>query len=505
MNPRSLPTSPAGAGASSPVPPGSHSGTPGVRQDPAFRRSPEVRRAPASPQAPEPLVEEVRRRVLATGGPRRGTLSDAQLASEIRQVAAEQGVLLGVSDVLELASCLGTQLGGLGPLAPLLDDVALTDVLVNGGGAVFRDRGEGLEPVDLDLGGEAGVRALAVRLAARAGRRLDEASPWVDARLPGGVRLHAVLPPLSPDGTHLSLRVLRRSGRSLDDLVNAGTVPAPWYPVLRALVRRRAAFLVSGGTGAGKTTLLAALLSLVPATERLLLVEDVGEILPHHPHVVRLEARTPNVEGRGAVGLDDLVRQALRMRPDRLVVGECRGPEVRDLLAAMNTGHDGGCGTVHANAAGEVPARLEALGGLAGLSPDAVRVQVAAALDAVVHLRRDGPVRRVVEVAAVTRSRGDGVEVLPALLARPLPGRPEPRTRPRSGDRVDTRQGPDTRQRPDTRQGPDTRGYGTSGWGWSTGPGWGLLRERLGLPEELPENAEALLGNDHLRAEDDRC
>ena len=212
--------------------------------------------------------------------------------------------------------------------------------------------------------------------------------PWVDARLPGGVRLHAVVPPLAPEGTHVSLRVLRPVGFDLDALVARGTLPSAWAAVLAALVRRRAAFLVSGGTGAGKTTLLAALLGLVPPTERILLVEDVGELRPDHPHVVRLEARHANVEGRGAVALDDLVRQALRMRPDRIVVGECRGPEVRELLAALNTGHAGGCGTVHANACSEVPARLEALGSLAGMSPRALAGQVAAAIDVVVHVER---------------------------------------------------------------------------------------------------------------------
>jgi pilus assembly protein CpaF len=211
-----------------------------------------------------------------------------------------------------------------------------------------------------------------------------------------------------------------------------GSLSPSWAAVLRALVLRRAAFLVTGGTGAGKTTLLSALLGLVPGRERVVLVEDVGELRPVHPHVVRLEARHANVEGRGAVTLDDLVRQALRMRPDRIVVGECRGPEVRELLAALNTGHAGGCGTLHANAAAEVPARLEALGSLAGLDRAAVRSQAAAALDAVVHVERARSGRRVTEVAVVSGgsggSGGSGLEVVPALVAgeaRPGPGWPE--------------------------------------------------------------------------------
>jgi pilus assembly protein CpaF len=187
--------------------------------------------------------------------------------------------------------------------------------------------------------------------------------------------------------------------------------------VLRALVRSRTAFLVSGGTGAGKTTLLGALLGECPPTERIVLVEDAAELRPDHPHVVRLEARHANVEGRGGVALDVLVRQALRMRPDRLVVGECRGAEVRDLLTALNTGHEGGCGTVHANTAADVPARLQALGALAGMSPAAVALQAGAAFEAVLHVQRHGHDRRLVEIAAVTTPAAGEVVVVPALVA----------------------------------------------------------------------------------------
>jgi pilus assembly protein CpaF len=300
----------------------------------------------------------------------------------------------------------------LGPLEPFVDDPAVTDVLVNGGDGVWVDRGGGPERVRVDLGGEAGVRALAVRLAAAAGRRLDESRPWVDARLPDGIRMHAVVPPVSPAGTHLSLRMLRPGRLDLAALDAAGSLPPGWGEVLRALVASRAAFLVTGGTGAGKTTLLAALLSLVPASERLVLVEDVGELHPVHPHVVRLEARHANVEGRGEVSLADLTRQALRMRPDRIVVGECRGPEVRDLLAALNTGHAGGCATLHANAAADVPARLEALGGSAGLDPAAVAVQAAAAFEAVLHVRRDAGHRRLAEFGVLRRTSDGSLGVV---------------------------------------------------------------------------------------------
>lgn len=337
---------------------------------------------------------------------------DVAFGRQVGLVAREAGAVLGVEDLAATADRLRRHLWGLGPLQPLLARPGVSDVLVNAGGAVYVERDGVLEAAPVRLDGEDEVRDLACRLAATAGRRLDDASPWVDARLPGGLRLHAVLPPLSPEGTHLSLRVLRAGRVALPDLVEGGSMPPAWAGLLRRLVSSRANYLISGGTGAGKTTLLAALLGEVPRDERMVLVEDVGELAPDHPHVVRLEARPPNVEGRGGVGLDVLVRQALRMRPDRLVVGECRGPEVRDLLAALNTGHAGGCGTVHANAPHDVPARLEALGALAGLDRRAVALQVGAGLHALVHVERIGGRRRVRSIAAVTAA-GDAVGVVP--------------------------------------------------------------------------------------------
>jgi pilus assembly protein CpaF len=226
----------------------------------------------------------------------------------------------------------------------------------------------------------------------------------VDVGLPDGTRLHAVLPPVSGSGTCLSLRVLRRCSRSLADLASAGALPGGSESLVRAVVHARLAFLVTGGTGSGKTTLLSALLGEVDPSERLVLCEDAAELTPAHPHAVRLLTRPPNVEGVGQVSLRDLVRQALRMRPDRLVVGEVRGAEVTDLLAALNTGHDGGCGTLHANRPAEVPARLEALGVAAGLGRAAVHSQAAAALAVVVHLRRTPAGRRVDEIGVVRRS-----------------------------------------------------------------------------------------------------
>ena len=230
-------------------------------------------------------------------------------------------------------------------LQPLLDDPAVTDVLVNGGGGVWVDRGDGLEVVPAAaraLGGAAAVRALATRLAAAAGQRLDDACPVVDGSLADGTRLHVILPPLAPEGPLISLRTQRRRAFTLAELVAAGTVAPALAPVLRALVTRRANVLVSGATGSGKTTLLAALLSLVPADERIVCIEESTELAPTHPHVVHLQTRRANVQSVGEVPLTELVRAAMRMRPDRMVLGECRGAEVREVLGALNTGHEGG-------------------------------------------------------------------------------------------------------------------------------------------------------------------
>jgi len=302
---------------------------------------------------------------------------------------------------------------GVGPdLAPLLADPAVSDVLVSGT-QVWVDRGAGLVRADVSVGPEPQVRMLAVHMAAACGRRLDAASPIVDGTLPGGVRLHAVLPPLSEGGTAISLRTSRPQALTLAQMVGAGTVPAPLEPLMRALIARRANTLVSGATGSGKTTLLATMLGLVPADERIVCIEEVTELRPTHPHVIHLQERRPNVQGAGSVTLTDLVRAALRMRPDRLVLGECRGPEVRDVLSALNTGHDGGWATIHANDVQDVPARLAALGALAGLDVPAVATQGAAAFDAVVQMRRssgrEGGLRRIAQVG-VLRRRGAELE-----------------------------------------------------------------------------------------------
>ncbi|MEU5859726.1 MULTISPECIES: TadA family conjugal transfer-associated ATPase [unclassified Nonomuraea] len=359
------------------------------------------------------LVEAVRVRLAHAGV----EPTAAQVAVALR---AERSVY-GDAEILAVARALCADLIGAGPLEPLLARPDVTDVLVNGPREVWIDDGGGLRRTSVTFADDGAVRRLAQRLAAAAGRRLDDASPYVDARLAGGVRLHAVLPPIASGGTCVSLRLPPRRTFTLSDLVSAGTIAPAAVTVLTAMVDARLAFLVTGGTGTGKTTLLSALLSRADPAERLLLVEDSAELRPLHPHVVRLETRPANLEGAGGVGLRDLVRQALRMRPDRLVVGEVRGAEVVDLLAALNTGHEGGCGTLHANAAADVPPRLEALGCAAGLTREAVHSQLAAALDVVVHLTRtrtDGR-RRVAEICLLSRTPAGLVESVPALTFAP--------------------------------------------------------------------------------------
>ncbi|GAB3587808.1 TadA family conjugal transfer-associated ATPase [Calidifontibacter terrae] len=326
---------------------------------------------------------------------------EAPTAGRIEQASDAEAGVLGDRRAADLERRWSADVLGGGPLQPLLELPGVTDVLVNGPGWVWIDQGNGLRRAEAELGDAAAVRRLACRLAALAGRRLDDASPWVDGQLPGGIRLHAVLPPLVEGGAHLSLRIPRAQQPELGELCAAGLTSAEGERLLRLLVQRRVAFVVTGGTGSGKTTLLSALLAVVPIHERIVSVEDVRELVVDHPHVVRLEGRSPNVEGAGEVTLTALVRQALRMRPDRVVVGEVRGAEVRELLAALNTGHEGGCGTLHANSSGDVIARFEALGALAGMSPGAVRSQLASAVRVVLHLRRSAGGRRLAEVGVI--------------------------------------------------------------------------------------------------------
>jgi pilus assembly protein CpaF len=358
------------------------------------------------------LVRRVRHRLGHVGGPP----SQHQVIDAVR---AEPGhAVLGDATLLRLGGQLYEEIAGAGPLTELLADPSVTDITVNGPAEVWIDRGAGLERAGVRFADATTLRLFAQRLAAACDRRLDDASPYVDARLPDGTRLHAVLPPIAVSGPYLSLRTFRQQALELDDLVRAGTLTPVSALLVDVIVRARLAYVVTGGTGTGKTTLLGALLGRVPAGERIVIVEDASELRPRHPHVVSLESRLSNVEGSGAVGLRDLVRQALRMRPDRLVVGECRGPEVVDLLGALNTGHEGGACTLHANTAEDVPARFEALGLLGGLTREALHAQLAAGLQIVLQLARvpapGGTVRALTAVSVLLGDSRSGVRAVPA-------------------------------------------------------------------------------------------
>jgi pilus assembly protein CpaF len=298
---------------------------------------------------------------------------------------------------------------GLGPLEPLLADPAVDEVMVNGPGEVYVERRGRIEPTGVRFGSEPELMHAIERILAPLGRRVDEASPLCDARLADGSRVNVVIPPLSLSGPCLTIRRFRRAGLSLDELVRNGTVAADVAGLLERCVAARASILISGGTGSGKTTTLNALSGAIPPGERIVTIEDAAELRLRQPHVVRLEARPPSLEGRGEVTIRALVANALRMRPDRIVVGEVRGGEALDLLQALNTGHDGSLSTVHANSPEDALRRLETLALMAGLGLPhaAVREQVAGAVDVVVHQarRRDGA-RRIEGVVEVVRAAG---------------------------------------------------------------------------------------------------
>jgi pilus assembly protein CpaF len=354
------------------------------------------------------LLESVRESMMAEAG--------AVTPSRVAAAVQATGKLLGTAGALAAAERISAELNGLGPLQELTRDPATTDIFVNAPDSVWVDRGRGIERTAIVFDSESQLRALACRLVAAGGRRLDDGSPCVDVRLAGGYRVHAVLPPVSTAGTLISVRIRRERVFTMAELGAAGMFSPRLQDVLEKVVEHRLSFLVSGATGSGKTTLLSTLLGLCRPEERLVLIEDAAELNPRHPHVVSLESRHGNLEGGGEVDLGELVRQALRMRPDRLVVGECRGAEVRELLTAMNTGHSGGGGTIHANTATAVPARLTALGALAGLGPDAVRLQAASALDVVIHVERTSRGREV-SCIGVIGDGPDGLVVVPALEA----------------------------------------------------------------------------------------
>jgi pilus assembly protein CpaF len=358
-------------------------------------------------EAFDELAESLRRRLIDRA--RDGASEDGPLEADVRTLVDREAAALCESEREALAARVVRLATGLGPLEPLLEDPRVDEIMVNGPGSVWIERGGRVERTGVAFGSDAELVHAIERILAPLGRRVDEASPLCDARLPDGSRVNVVVPPLSLSGPCLTIRRFRRQGFSLDDLVANGTLTPELGAFLADCVRARASVLVSGGTGSGKTTTLNALSGALPEGERIVTIEDAAELRLRQQHVLRLEARPPNLEGRGEITIRQLVRNALRMRPDRIVVGEVRGAEALDMLMALNTGHDGSLTTVHANSAEDALRRVETLALMAGLGLPhaAVREQVASALDLVVHQSRgrDGA-RRVEAVAEVVRVAG---------------------------------------------------------------------------------------------------
>jgi pilus assembly protein CpaF len=386
---------PSGAGPHGPAP-NSLGGANSRRRRPTGRMDPDARSA-----ALDDLAAALRERLIAEAGGAEGDLH-----GRIRALVDREAALLDAASRDELVARVAERSFGLGPLEPLLRDPTVDEVMVNGAGAVWVERAGRLEATEVAFGSDDEVRHAIERILAPLGRRVDEAEPLCDARLLDGSRVNVVIPPLALDGPVLTIRRFRHRGYSDEDLVALGTWTPPLRTFLARAVRARLNVLVTGGTGSGKTTTLNALSSFVPEGERIVTIEDTAELRLRQPHVVRLEARPPSVEGRGEVTIRRLVRNALRMRPDRIVVGEVRGPEALDMLAAMSTGHDGSLCTVHAGSPEEALRRLETLALMAGLGLPhaAIREQVSDAIDLIVHQSRlaDGS-RRVVTVAEVVR------------------------------------------------------------------------------------------------------
>ena len=351
------------------------------------------------------LAGALRERLLAAAGEG----EDGAEPERIRALVDREAGVLDEGARDGLAARIAERAFGLGPLEPLLADPEVEEIMVSGTRPVWIERAGRLERTDVAFAREADLREAIERILAPLGRRVDEAEPLADARLPDGSRVNVVIPPLALDGPALTIRRFRRRGFTPEDLVANGTLSRPLLDFLARAVRCRATVLICGGTGSGKTTTLNALSSFIGAEERVVTIEDAAELSLRQPHVVRLEARPPNVEGRGEVTIRRLVRNALRMRPDRIVVGEVRGGEALDLLTALSTGHDGSLSTVHAGSPAEALRRIETLALMAGLGLPhaAIREQVADAFDLVLCQARaaDGT-RRVVAVAEVVRVAG---------------------------------------------------------------------------------------------------
>ncbi|HYZ12835.1 MAG TPA: CpaF family protein [Actinomycetota bacterium] len=330
----------------------------------------------------------------------------------LRELLEDVETPLSIQEKAQIIQQIGDNILGLGPIEPFIRDPEITEVMVNSHRVVYIERGGKIYRTDVSFRNEEDLRRTIDKIVGRVGRRIDDSSPYVDARLTDGSRVNAIIPPLAIHGSALTIRKFSADPFTAKDLIDFGTLTPELVPFLDACVRGRLNILVSGGTGAGKTTLLNVLSAFLPEDERIITIEDSAELRLQQPHVVSLEYRPPNIEGQGEVSIRDLVRNALRMRPDRIVVGEVRGGETLDMLQAMNTGHDGSISTIHANSPRDVLSRLETLALMAGmdLTVRALREQVSAAIDLIVHVARfqDG-VRRVANVTEVVGLEGDTV------------------------------------------------------------------------------------------------
>jgi pilus assembly protein CpaF len=338
---------------------------------------------------------------------------------KLRELLDKEEIPLSSAEKQEITREIKDTILGLGPLEEFIRDKDVTEIMVNGPRSIFVERGGKIQLTGAEFLNDGQLRRTIEKIVTKVGRRIDESSPYVDARLPDGSRVNAVIPPLAVDGPALTIRRFSADPYKTTDLVSFGTVSQDVADFLEACVRGRMNVLVSGGTGAGKTTTLNVVSSYIPENERILTIEDAAELKLQQPHVVRLEARPPNIEGKGQVSIRDLVRNALRMRPDRIIVGEVRGQEAVDMLQAMNTGHDGSISTVHANSPRDVLSRLETMAMMAGmeLTIRAIREQIASAIDLIIHQERmkDGT-RRITHVTEVAGMEGDVITLQDIFL-----------------------------------------------------------------------------------------
>jgi pilus assembly protein CpaF len=338
----------------------------------------------------------------------------AELGGLVQKIVRDERIALSPQELSTLVQAIQNEVMGLGPIEPLIADPTVSDILVNGSSAVYVERFGRLERTAIQFSDDDHVYRIIEKIVSRIGRRIDESSPMVDARLPDGSRVNAIIPPLALDGPMLSIRRFSATPLQVADLVRLGTLTADMAKVLEGLVTCKMNVLISGGTGSGKTTLLNMMSAFVPETERVVTIEDAAELRLQQPHVVRLETRPPNVEGRGEITQRLLVKNSLRMRPDRIVIGEVRGGEVLDMLQAMNTGHEGSMTTIHANSPRDAMTRLENMVGLSGVSIGLkpIRQQIASALTAVIQVSRmtDGS-RKVTSIQEITGMEGDVIEM----------------------------------------------------------------------------------------------